>query len=310
MTATVVISTKNRKGELRRALVSCLRQEPPVEVVLIDDGSTDGTSEMVRSEFPQARLFRSEESCGLIVQRNRGAKFAKGDVLFSLDDDAEFSSPQVVRQTLAAFNDSRVGAVTIPWKNVPDHQALSDQAPDDKDIYVCRSYTGMAHAVRRDVFLRLGGYREFFLHGFEEIDFCVRLLEAGYVVRLGSADHVDHYESKIRNVSRQAYFVARNGVLFAWYNAPSSRLPIHAVGTVVHVLLYGLKNGYLWQRVRGLADGFASCAKQWQERHPVSQEAYSLYRRLTQNGFLPLSGITLPSGGAVGHCPTKKLATS
>jgi glycosyltransferase involved in cell wall biosynthesis len=294
MTTTVVISTKNRKGELRRALVSCLRQEPPVEIVVIDDGSTDGTSEMVRSEFPQVRLVRSEESCGYIVQRNRGAELARGDVIFSLDDDAEFSSQQVVRQTLTAFNDSRVGAVTIPWKNVPDHQALSDQAPDDKVIYVCRSYTGMAHAVRRDLFLRLGGYREFFLHGFEEIDFCVRLLDAGFVVRLGRADHVNHYESKIRNVSRQTYFVARNGVLFAWYNAPGVRLPIHAAGTVVHVLLYGLKKGYLWPRLRGLADGFASCARQWRARRPVSLEAYRLYRRLTRYGCLPLSAIVLP----------------
>jgi len=183
--------------------------------------------------------------------------------------------------------------VTIPWKNVPAHQALSDKAPNDNEIYVSRSYTGMAHAVRRDLFLRLGGYREFFLHGNEEIDFCVRLLDAGYVVRLGRADHVNHYESKIRNVSRQAYFAARNAVLFAWYNAPGVRLPIHAVGTVVHVLLYGLKNGYLWPRLQGLADGFASCARQWRARRPISLEAYRLYRRLTRCGFLPISEIIL-----------------
>lgn len=310
MLATVVISTRNRKGELRRALVSCFRQEPPIEVVVVDDGSTDGTSEMVRSEFPKAHLVRSGESFGYVVQRNRGAELAKGDVIFSLDDDAEFSSPQVVRQTLTAFNDPRVGAVTIPWKNVPAHQMLSDLAPNENDIYVCRSFTGMAHAVRRDLFLRLGGYREFFLHGFEEIDFCVRLLDAGFVVRLGRADHVNHHESKIRDVSRQAYFVARNGVLFAWYNVPGLRLPIHLAGSVIHVVLYGLRNGYLWPRLKGLANGFSSCTRQWRARRPISLGAYQLYRRLTRNGYLPLTVIALPPIGAVGQRSTKERATS
>jgi glycosyltransferase involved in cell wall biosynthesis len=291
MTASIVITTKSRKEELRRALASCVEQEPPVEIVIIDDGSADGTSEIVRTEFPHVRLFQSDESKGYIVQRNRGAEMATGDLIFSLDDDAEFSSPHVVRQTLAAFDDPRIGAVTIPWKNVPDHQTLSDKAPQDEGVFVCRSYTGMAHAVRRDLFLRLGGYREFLLHGSEEIDFCMRLLDAGYVVRLGRADHVNHYESKVRNVSRQAHFAARNAVLFAWYNAPGLRLPIHWAGTVVHVLLYGLKNGYLWPRFRGLADGFASCAKQRQARCPVSLTSYRLYRRLTRRGFLAISDM-------------------
>jgi GT2 family glycosyltransferase len=215
-------------------------------------------------------------------------------VIISLDDDAEFSSSHVVRQTLVAFDSPCIGAVTIPWKNVPDHQGLRDQAPADNGIYICRSYTGMAHAVRRDLFLRLGGYREFLLHGSEEVDFCVRLLDAGYVVRLGCADHVNHYESKVRNVARQAYFAARNAVLFAWCNAPTSRLPIHLGGTMVHVLLYGLKSGYLWPRLRGLVEGFALCGKQWRARAPVSLEGYRTYRRLTRCGFLAISDTSCP----------------
>ena len=49
MKASVVIATRNRKNELRRAIASVVRQTDPVEVIVIDDGSTDGTSEMVMS---------------------------------------------------------------------------------------------------------------------------------------------------------------------------------------------------------------------------------------------------------------------
>src|SRR5690349_11726781 len=98
--ASVIITTKNRKEELRNALASVMQQSIPLEVIVIDDGSTDGTSDLVRAEFPAARLHRSETSRGLIVQRNVGATLATTPILFSIDDDATFPSPKTAEQTL------------------------------------------------------------------------------------------------------------------------------------------------------------------------------------------------------------------
>ena len=61
MKASIVITTKNRKESLRRAIASAVMQTIPVEIIVIDDGSTDGTSEMVTSEFPQVRLERAAQ---------------------------------------------------------------------------------------------------------------------------------------------------------------------------------------------------------------------------------------------------------
>jgi glycosyltransferase involved in cell wall biosynthesis len=291
MRASIVISTKDRKGELRRALASCVRQDPPVEVVIIDDGSTDGTSKMVTVEFPHVRLFRSEVSKGQAFQRNQGAKFASGQVIVSLDDDAEFSSSQVVHQTLAAFDHPRIGAVTIPWRNVPGQLGFTDQAPDLNNIYVCMSFTGLGHAIRRDLFLALSGYRDYLLGGSEEVDFCVRLLDAGYVVRLGHADHVNHYESKVRNIPRQAYRAARNAILFAWYYAPRFVLPVHALGSATHTLVYGSKHGFWAARVKGVVAGFGGWLPQWKARSPLSWQCYCLYRRLMRSHPLRLEEI-------------------
>ena len=113
--ASVIIATRNRKEELQIALSSALGQTVRPEVVVIDDGSTDGTAHNVRANFPSVRLERSETSQGYIVQRNRGAHLAKGRILFSIDDDAEFSTPRIVEQTLRDFDDPRIGAVAIPY---------------------------------------------------------------------------------------------------------------------------------------------------------------------------------------------------
>ena len=100
LTASIVITTKNRKEELRLALRSAVTQSGQPEIIVLDDGSTDGTAELVRVEFPQVTLHRFEESKGLVVRRNEGARLAAGDVIFSIDDDAMFSTPRIVEQTL------------------------------------------------------------------------------------------------------------------------------------------------------------------------------------------------------------------
>src|SRR5436309_15491076 len=100
MDASVVIITRNRKEELLVAVQSALSQATQPEVLVIDDGSDDSTSEMVRSEFPTVRVERSKVSRGYIFQRNRAALLANGEVIFSIDDDAKFSSANVIEQTL------------------------------------------------------------------------------------------------------------------------------------------------------------------------------------------------------------------
>src|SRR5207244_4111286 len=105
MKASVVIVTKDRVGDLHRAISSALRQTKEVELLVVDDASTDGTAQMVMSEFPQVRLERAQVSLGYIAQRNRAASLCSGDVIFSIDDDAEFSTPSVVEQSLRSFSD-------------------------------------------------------------------------------------------------------------------------------------------------------------------------------------------------------------
>src|SRR5437899_4184715 len=154
-TAGIVITTKNRKEELRVALQSAFRQTIQPELMVVDDGSTDGTSEMVRSEFPRVILHHFEQSKGCIVRRNDGARLAKCDVIFSIDDDAAFGVSEVVEQTLIEFDSPRVGAVAIPYSDVKKDGLVRQKAPDREGIWVTDRYIGTAHAVRRDVFLKL-----------------------------------------------------------------------------------------------------------------------------------------------------------
>lgn len=290
--ATIVITTKNRKDDLRNAVASAVAQEPAVEVLVIDDGSTDGTFEMIRREFPGVRVERSEVSRGYIVQRNAAARLATTPFIVSIDDDATFPSPRTVEQTLAEFDLERVGAVAIPFVNVRCGPGLVGGAPpDDGRVYVTSSYVGCAHAIRRDLFLSLGGYREELFHQGEERDLCTRMLDAGFVVRAGRGDPIHHFESPLRTRPRMHIFGARNALLYVWQNVPGRYILPHAIGTTINLLLASRSPKLLWWHIVGICRGYCSWFTYRNKRRPVKTQTVQRSRRLRSCGRLPIEEV-------------------
>lgn len=287
--ATVVITTKDRKEDLRKALRSAFNQTVQCEVLVTDDASTDGTADVVAKEFPEARLLRSDECIGLIAQRNRSSREASTNFIFSIDDDAEFGSPEIVEQTLADFNDARIGAIAIPQIDTTPQRVVNDRAPQDGEASCVASFVGTAYAVRRNVFLNLGGFDASLIHQGEESDFCLRMLAAGYVVRLGTSDMILHHESPRRSFARMDYYGRRNDVLFACRHVPLHYLPLHLAGTTFNGLRWACRSGRPFHMLRGLVAGYVEGATLFADRQPVSAEIYQLFRRLKKSGPLKLS---------------------
>jgi len=252
---------------------------------------------MIRSEFPVVRLVRHLDSRGLVVRRNEGARLATGEVIFSIDDDAEFTSPHTVQQTLREFDDPRVGAVAIPYVEPRKDNRVLQRAPEADAIWVTDCYIGTSHAVRRDLFLRLGGYREKLVHQGEEKDFCIRLLRAGRVVRLGRANVIHHHESPNRDMRRMDFFGRRNDLFFAWHYVPMPFLPLHLAATTLNGCHSALQSRHPAQMLLGMLSGLAGGLREWGERSPVPVPVYLLHRKLKKSGPCRLDDIKqlLPS---------------
>jgi glycosyltransferase involved in cell wall biosynthesis len=288
LTATVMIATKNRRSDLRRAILSCLKQTAAPEVIVLDDGSTDDTSDMVRREFATVRYYRDDVSRGATAQRNRGVQLASGSIVFSIDDDAEFTSPHTVAQTLAEFASPMIGVVAIPLVNVNTSDAVLQRAPSPDGVFLLDTFWGGACAMRRDVFLRVGGYREYLRLQYEEEDLAIRILDAGYLTRLGNADPIYHYESPVRDNRRRDILGGRNKVLISWYNVPMPELLFHLPGTCAKTILHGMRQGHGSRWALGVAKGLLTSLAQFGRRHPVRHETYRLFRRLRGSPATPL----------------------
>ena len=90
MHVSVIIPTYNRKHTLKRAIQSVYMQSlPPFEIIVVDDGSNDGTKEWVRQKYPNVKYIYQENS-GVSSARNKGIKIARGDWIALLDSDDEW----------------------------------------------------------------------------------------------------------------------------------------------------------------------------------------------------------------------------
>lgn len=290
--ATIVITTKDRRDELPRALRSAVGQRgAEIEVLVIDDGSSDGTSALVREVFPGVVLHRNDAARGIIGARNQAAELAAGRVIVTIDDDAEFSDPHTVAQLLPAFGHPRVGIVAMPHVHTRIAPGeVSDRAPDDEAIWCAWTFIGTAHAVRRDAFLAAGGYRAELVTRVEEPDLCLRMLDRGRVCRLGTTPPILHHESPTREGGEIHRMTARNELLDAWRNAPTAALPGRIASVSANTLRLARRGERAGPFLRGLGAGVVAIARD-PRREPVSNGAWRAARILMRERAVRLDRI-------------------
>lgn len=160
---SVIIPTHNRAELVLRAMDSALCQSEATEVIVVDDGSTDDSRQILeerRREEPRVRLIT--QACrGAAAARNRGAAVAQGDVLVFLDSDDELL-PQSLAVFAAGFRDPTVGAVCSAAmfvdangaeKSISHPRPLGPAYNNQKGLFLAGTF-----AVRRDTFQELGGF--------------------------------------------------------------------------------------------------------------------------------------------------------
>ena len=166
-TVSVIIPAYNAERYLREALDSVMAQTyGDVEVVVVDDGSTDGTREIVRGYGPAARLIE-QANAGPSAARNRGVREAGGELVAFIDSDDLWLPEKLALQVPLFDAERRVALVYCHCDRMnADGETLPTPHPPRPQGRVFLDFLLRNHCptsgavVRRDVFLEMGGFPE------------------------------------------------------------------------------------------------------------------------------------------------------
>ena len=115
---TVNILSFNRIDELRNTLTKVYEQDyKNIEVIVVDNASSDGSSEMVNNEFPSVQLIQMEKNIG-IAGWNEGFKVAKGGYVLVLDDDAYPDKNSIILSLQEFQNDIEINFIKFYFINI------------------------------------------------------------------------------------------------------------------------------------------------------------------------------------------------
>ena len=284
--ATIIISTKNRINDLRRAIISCLKQECDLDVLVLDDCSSDQTFEVIKDEFPSVNIYQGKSCRRQMYRRNQGASLSTSGFLIFIDDDCEFSSNDIISKNLELFDDEKVGAVAIPIQNITHEKFIRQISPDEKVTYLISDPIEGAFAIRRKVYVELGGYNTSFVREGEGSDLSIRMLDAGYFIRAGFSAPIFHYHSPVRDSKLSHVFGPRNLILFAYLNVPLRYFFIQLAGSTLMAICHGFSVGHPILKIYGLMRGYCACLFVLSKRQPVSVKTYKAYRKIKADGML------------------------
>lgn len=215
---SAIVVNWNTRELLERCLGALEQEALPLEVIVVDNGSSDGSVELVEGRFPSARLLRNADNRGYAAANNQGMAVARGRYFLLLNSDAEVEPGAVTE--LVRYADDRPDAGVLgakllnvdgslqpsgghaptPWWTVAGLFGLSRtlgrprygtrrdyEKPAEVD-----EVSGAAMMIRRAVVDQIGGLDEGYTWGWEDVDFCLRARRAGWRIQYVPQARVRH----------------------------------------------------------------------------------------------------------------------
>ena len=253
---SVVIPTYNRSHTLARALDSVIAQSvQPLEIIVIDDGSTDDTGTLVKSQYPDVKLYR-QSNHGVSHARNRGIELANGEWIAFLDSDDAWYPGKLEAQLRELERNPSIRLCHTDEHWIRNGKRINQRFRHEKRggrifqhcLPLC-AISPSASLIRRNVFTDMGNFDED-LPACEDYDFWLRFTarepvafcDAPLVIKYGG--HQDQLSRKFMAMDRFRLIALDKILLCEELNDEDQQAAIQTLGEKFQVYSAGaMKRG-------------------------------------------------------------------
>ena len=242
-----MITTRNRIGELRRTW-RALQQliPPPLEVLITMDGCTEDVVEAVRTELSEARVFVNQIGLGSVASRDRMMREARGDLVLALDDDSCPEHLDCIAR-IVPFFEQRPQLAVLHFPQRTDEYPETLVQTNFGSEHLTRSFANSGAVLRRSTYLQLPGFESRFFHMYEEPDYALQCVAAGYDVLYSPIVTIrHHYSGQARDEIRVHHRHARNEFWSTLLRCPFPFAIGMAAWRVFSQFRYACKRGGSW----------------------------------------------------------------
>lgn len=244
---SVLWVTRNRWRELKDSIESVLKQShSPLELVVVDNASTDGTPALVKTHYPKVRLVCLHNNYGCPSARNIGFANCNGRYVYVLDDDG-WIDPVAIESSLSVISkEENIGAVTskviLIKEKFADHRVKNKESSEPSQVSI---FLGGCTLFDRNKFIELGGFPDDFFRQAEEVDLSLRMLAKNYQIWYCPNSVMYHKPSMIERIDKDILFLGlRNTIRTSYRLIPSPYWVPKVILQYYHGLMYSwrLKN--------------------------------------------------------------------
>jgi GT2 family glycosyltransferase len=282
MRVSIMITTSNRLEELKRTLQVLEKLDPaPDEVLVTADACTDGTDQFVAG-LPNVKLSVNRPAKGSVASRDRMMREAQGDLVLALDDDSYPEQADCINRIISLFKERpKLAVLHFPQRTDEYPQTLTQV--DFGHERATRSFASSGAVLRRDTYLNLPGFEPRFYHMYEEPDYALQCVAAGYDVLFSPIITIrHHYVSRARDEIRIHQRHARNEFWSTLMRCPLPCASGMVAWRVFSQFRYACKRGGSWvvREPCWWFQAFAGIPYCLRKRRPVSWAGYKRWLRL------------------------------